>query len=334
MNTHVVVFTELGSGIGYGHVMRCQTLSKSLMKLKCSIIFCIYSSDDEVDRYNTGLTQQYESWHENEIIFNSLVTSDSIVIVDSYLAKSESYEYLSRVAKRVVALDDYNRVEYPVDCVLNPNIYFDAIRYGGGPAKFVGGADYCLLREEIVSAAHKIKVAPKLTRVLLTVGGSDIRKLLPTLIKLLGYHFPEIIFDCVAGTRMYQAEIKRSSDCYDNVRTYGRVSAAEMRSLMIAADIAITACGQTLGELTHLGVPMIGICVDIDQENFRDYYASKGLFNSKIDWDDDDLLNKVKNDIESLQAEQIRQTRAEALYSLIDGRGSVRSAKIILEDDK
>ncbi|WP_018969629.1 PseG/SpsG family protein [Rubritalea marina] len=326
----VVFFTELGARIGYGHVMRCQTLAKCLVELGVSVRFCLFSYDWREDLYDTGYEQSYHSWHENELLFSELVKEDTIVVVDSYLANLDSYKSLKLAAQRVVVIDDYDRIEYPVDCVINPNIYYQRNDYRYSGVSFAGGPRYCLLRDEFHFERNEIRVRESIHEVLITVGGSDVRELIPRLLGKVVAVYPEINFHCVCGTSAYQLDLESLASAYSNLRLYGRASAVEMRNLMQKADLAITACGQTLGELSYMGVPMIGICVDVDQEKFRDYYVSNGLFLSRIDWDDVDWLEKIKEDLNKLSSYNLRNRMTHNLHGLIDSQGAIRAARVIL----
>src|SRR5690349_18106805 len=70
------------------------------------------------------------------------------VIVDSYLAHKDIYSKLYAAFKKVIAIDDYNRLEYCATALINPNVFFDDIDYSSQAIKCIGGKDYVILRKE------------------------------------------------------------------------------------------------------------------------------------------------------------------------------------------
>ena len=79
-----------------------------------------------------------------------------VVVIDSYLATRQQILRLDQISEFSVAVDDYDRLDYPTDLVINPNPFFEHTRL---PDDFVaqrkwpretgriGGPNWVLIRE-------------------------------------------------------------------------------------------------------------------------------------------------------------------------------------------
>lgn len=89
----------------------------------------------------------------------------------------------------------------------------------------------------------------------------------------------------------HKAEIERMAD--DNTVIYRNVEAEVMRDLMLAADLAISAAGQTINELAITGLPSVIFKVAENQGNNIAGWKNIGFVDEFIDatkdWHIDDL---------------------------------------------
>jgi len=100
----VVILTEAGDGIGYGHLSRMQALFDAFEYL-----------------YEIRPTLVVGSLAK-PLSLQDMETAKDIAIVDSYLAPLEFYERVSKKAKLAVFIDDFDRLEYPKGLVVKPKI--------------------------------------------------------------------------------------------------------------------------------------------------------------------------------------------------------------------
>jgi len=267
----VVFLTEHGEGIGLGHIRRCQALA------------------DEIEDSKVIAYPDYD-WMRHPPI----LSSEDIVVIDSYLANSSNYNYFIDKCKKVIAIDDYNRIDYG-DCeVIQPDVF--------------SGEDLFILRESFKEVDYKVR--DEVLKVVVSVGGSDYRGILPDIMDML-IEIPGIYATYIGA---------------DNP-----VPKNDVPSIMASADIFISGFGQSMFELSYLGVPTIGIQIDEDQQRIADYFVSKGLSHHHK-WDDKSLLSDLQNQIESVYySYTYRKDLSEKMKGVVDGKGKERIINKIYE---
>ena len=109
--------TEIGEGIGFGHVSRCLPIASKLAEI-FDVEFWIYeksTNNFKIDFSNIKVISI--DWKKN---LKEIQPSD-IVIVDSYLASKDFYKSMSSITKKTLIFDDFNRLQYPCKLILNCN---------------------------------------------------------------------------------------------------------------------------------------------------------------------------------------------------------------------
>lgn len=107
----VAIFTEAGSGYGYGHLSRCTALKQGFEELGVCI-----------NMYVRGDATQKEYFQKREWLecFESIMDEGfDIIVIDSYHAKENIYQYAAKHSRLGVWFDDTKRIEYPSGLVLN-----------------------------------------------------------------------------------------------------------------------------------------------------------------------------------------------------------------------
>ena len=255
----------------------------------------------------------------------NVIRNSDVVVVDSYLAERAVYESIRARCHRLVAVDDYGRIDYGAHAVINPNPSFRNPLDRDG-CRFRGGQEWVLLREGIRGATSKSRHAQIVERVVITVGGSDNNAALPLLIKLVKDRWTHV--DVLAGTDQYAEQIK-ADDLPQKMTVHGFLTAGAMAKLFCESDFAISACGQTLHELAFLGVPTVGICVGDDQIPNQLFYSDTGFLGSRIDCRLTRWLDHVEEAVKELEDIHLRERRSAAGRMLIDGRGPARFANLL-----
>jgi len=313
----VLILTEAGQKIGFGHYSRCSALSKALLLEGMIVQMMIYLNHADLEDVNVIET----NWLAD---IESILTNNkfSTVIVDSYLADINLYIKLQKYFKHVVAIDDNNRMTYPCQLLINPNVFFSEMNYSNQLAKCFGGKEYVILRPEFrnqkPAAINKIRAE----EILITIGGSDFRKILPIVIRsCIETDYLSInVIDPEGLTRNIENKYVNILPAQD---------AKSMVQLMQKADIIISGCGQTLHELASLGKATIGICIDVDQEANQEYYLKEGFLQSKIQWNDKDIKDKIKNELEYNKSLDRRNSIVTFAPSLINKNGILNIVSII-----
>jgi spore coat polysaccharide biosynthesis predicted glycosyltransferase SpsG len=317
MNYKIVILTEAGEKIGFGHYTRCSALFQSLKENGNEVRMLVYLNDYVLN--DTNITTI--DWIQGIDEIKSQSASD-IVIVDSYLASQEIYKKLKQKFHQVIAIDDYNRITYSADVVINPNVFFAETNYSNQSAECLGGKDYVILRPEFRNAQVTNSIRKSIGNILITIGGSDYRNLLPRLIEIcMGKGTAQI--HVIAPEGLEQIGDNEQLTIFPSQNAEGIVSR------MQNADLVISACGQTLHELVSLGKPTIGICLDIDQVPNQLYYLKAGFLKHDIVWNDTDFEQKLLIAINDFMDADFRLSICELTHSLIDKNGIKNLVKVI-----
>lgn len=256
-----VIFTEAGKNYGLGHLSRCIAL-KSYLE----------SADFVVEIYNRG---DYESanaknikWLENPL---PLLKGAHLVVVDSYYADYEFYDFMIKSAKICVALDDFSRIRYPKDAIiLNPAL--NAKRLYGDDIKneLFAGIEYGLLREEFRTKEPKT-INKEISKVLITLGGNDFanntQKVLDAVQKELSYAQISIVLP------RYYEPLNYGFD----TQIYANLSARELKDLMLESDLIISGGGVTAVEVQSTRTPSIALEIAPNQSYQLRQWQKVGL---------------------------------------------------------
>jgi spore coat polysaccharide biosynthesis predicted glycosyltransferase SpsG len=180
-----------------------------------------------------------------------------------------------------------------VKLIINPNVYFSEINYNNQNSNMLGGIDFVILRETFRNVSkYKISNKKKLN-ILVTIGGSDYRNIMPLIIETLlinSFHnivaiSPDKAVNGFLDDRLTILKMQNENEIYEQ---------------MLNCDIAISACGQTLHELASIGVPTIGICIDSDQILNQQFYFKSKFLPNLISWNDLNLKEKILDGLQLL----------------------------------
>jgi len=167
----VVILTEGGGEIGFGHITRCIALCEAFEEKDINPILLVNGDNSILDFIKYKNFQRFDWIKNKEKIFQNIAKSDFIVI-DSYLAEKSIYDKISEVTDgKILMIDDYNRIDYPKGIVVNPSIYGDKLNYlRNSGVIYLFGKDYIILRKEFWNAPEKT-ISWKVENVLITFGG-------------------------------------------------------------------------------------------------------------------------------------------------------------------
>lgn len=340
--------------IGAGHIMRCIAVAVELRKSLEEVVFIV------ADQYGQRIVESYgfktlclhSKWDNLEMelgIILPLVKEKHVrgILVDSYYVTEY---YLSNLHKytRLAYMDDIDAFIYPVDLLVNYNIYAEKIDYfkryndAGLGTEFLLGCSYVPLREEFCNIESKSiskifkqeKAGNKNIKILVTSGGADICNITGSLLEKLkdkGW-FNKTDFHVILGRfHQYKREIyEKWIDC-PNVYLHENVK--YMSEYMSMCDVAVTAGGSTVYELCACGLPSVMYTVADNQLSIAHEFDSRGL----VSWCGDARYNIdicIENIIYSLQTlikdYELLKRKSEKLQILVDGHGSERIAKKLL----
>lgn len=324
-----IILTEGGRKKGFGHMTRCLAIAQGMQRYGRSKVKFIIDGDDSVKYILRGFDFTIADWKKKHEELNDAVISSDAAIVDSYLAPPSFYSLLTsrRRPSRpyTVAIDDYKRIDYAADMLINPSIYGEEVAYSSGrhrrsEALCLLGKDYIILRKEFWKVPKKI-IKKDVTDVLVTFGGGNHAHFAARLLKFLLRRYPGLTYHVVG---MLKGAIP------GRVRYYPNLSARGMLRLMLGCDMAISGGGQTTYELARLGVPMMGICFAENQRLNLEGWRNIGF--AEYVESGDNALVRIKELMDNMLARKMRRERSVIGRLAVDGKGVKRIVNRIREN--
>lgn len=333
----IFIRADANEKIGTGHVMRCMAIADALKQ--CGQQVCFLIADDKGSCLLKGRNLEYLVLHtdfasmEEELPRLRQILEEKkpdFFLADSY---SATPEYLRQVRKYVPVglLDDKVLTGYPVDVLINYNIFATASLYGTAGetgTRYLLGPEYVPLRREFTGVDYTVR--ERAERVLITTGGSDRYNLGAELLKraLTESDTADLQFTVVSGAyNTHFGELQELARCHENVQVCSNVG--NMSRLMRDSDLAVSAGGSTMYELSAVGVPVICFSFVDNQERIVRGFAEKGLvcFGGDYLVQGESMLEEIVYHIGRLAADfDLRKSFSQKLRSLVDGQGPLRIA--------
>jgi spore coat polysaccharide biosynthesis predicted glycosyltransferase SpsG/L-amino acid N-acyltransferase YncA len=325
----VKIFTEGGKNIGLGHISRCSSLYNEIATRGIPVDFTVYGDIGKIDFLN-GINIINENWLDKEYLINNL-SPDDFVIVDSYKANKELYEIISKKSIRALFIDDIGRLVYPDGIIVNPSLDSSHIDYShSSNSILLSGPEYVILREQFRGFKRE-NISKEVRRVLIMMGGTDIRGLTPLIMDNICRNMLYIEFDIVTGSEGME-KIKSQIFKTNNITFHNSLDAAQMMELMMSSDLAITAAGQTIYELLATQTPFIPIKVIENQENNIKSLLKYNPEQIVLRYDDLDFLSNLKKTLKIYSNVEYRKSYNLKYKAIVDGYGSKRIVDYLLKD--
>ncbi len=334
---------DANSKIGTGHMMRCLSVATALAA--CGQKVCFILADD----YATGLLQDkgfsyrilgsdYKDLEGELFLLCGWLQEEQpqLLLIDSYFVTAD---YLARINAfvKTAYIDDLYVFPYPVDVLINYNIYGDLLPYQENAVKkeaaFLLGTSYVPLREEFGRSDYLVQ--KEVQRVLITTGGSDLYNLAGQLAEKalqnpktdkLQYHIVSGIFN---QNYSYLQELEKK---HDNIYLHQNVT--NMAELMKTCDVAITAGGSTMYELCAVGVPMLCFSFVDNQEQQVKTFVEKGLvcFGGNYLLQKEEMLTEAVHHLAMLaESFEERKRYSQKEKEVVDGQGAMRIARQLIQ---
>lgn len=380
----VVIRADANSKIGMGHVMRCLSVADALLKCgeevlfvtaddtpvplltKKGIPYCVLHTD--YADMEAELPELWEVLRElpqgAESPNAALAQKNTSILVDSYYVTEK---YLAALKKRIttIYMDDIYAFSYPVDMLINYNIYGEEMGYEKDAAfadtKLLLGTEYVPLREEFAAgagyaqsrkelSAETENVTPAEDRlhqtaeqgrtadggILITTGGSDSFNLAGQLLmEAMKYDaLKEKEYHVVSGSlNPHIGELQALAQKHENIHIHCNVT--NMAELMAESEVALSAGGSTLYELCAMGVPVIAFSFAENQERLVQTFVKRGIaqYGGNYRTDGNKMIQNTIAGLEKLCGDEALKTeyRRKALQ-LVDGRGAERIAEALLSE--
>lgn len=313
------LWADAGGTVGLGHVRRCLGLAQACKTEDIHPVLFVQpdaslagSLADETSVDIHVLTPGAQPvW-----VFEGA----RVVVVDHYGA--DFSDMAAKAAFRVIAVDDNANRPLPVHAVINGSPGALALPYPEDmKARSLLGPDYQVIRPDLIRPDGATCRRSACRALLVTIGGSDplgiAGVLLAAVCRVLD-RWPDLSADFV---------IARACDVpavtHDRLRC--RVNPTDMARLISAADIAVSAGGQTMFELAYCGVPSVVFRVAENQALNTQAMAARMCI-ADIGWaTDENWTDKVESILNSLLSDSEERARlAKAAMDVFDDRGGIR----------
>ncbi len=319
----VVILTEGGSEIGFGHIARCSSFFQAFRE-KGVEPEIIVSGDSSTDNFMKELPRKRCAWHDGNLAFFKDIQGADIVFIDSYRASAEIYSRIAGSVGVAVYIDDTVRIDYPPGIVVNGAIHALSMGYPErGTVRYLLGPQYQPMRSPFWDVGEK-PIRESIESVLITFGGDDVRNLSPRILSIFTNGFPGIRKTIIMGAGSKDiSEVRLHAD--NRTRILVNVDAELMRECMMETDIAVSAGGQTTFELARIGVPSVIIGVAENQRNNLEGWKEVGCFVIAGNWDRPDIVHEVTRCIRYIADRSTRIRMSAKGRAIVDGQGARRS---------
>ena len=178
-------FRADGSAVtGAGHLMRCLTVAQELQKRiehpeELCFLCAEQASAELLQSWNMPVkilgTDPADLEGELSALEGLIRGSGHVFLVDSYAVTDAYLQALHRFG-RVYLLDDMQQHAFPVDGVINYNLFASREKYrelyGSSTGQYLGAA-YVPVRQQFCEAAAQYILQDDVTDILITTGGGD-----------------------------------------------------------------------------------------------------------------------------------------------------------------
>lgn len=319
----VFIFTECLTFTGLGHLGRCTALAEILQEAGRDAEIVLHTDGTGLGG-QTSVSIRALDWKNLKMLSDFLNQENpQIVFVDSYLADVQVYETIHKEVRKLICIDDTNRILYPKgSIILNPGLGGVYLNYDKERNEIFTGVEYVLLRKPFRENFSLLSVKEKINSILVTVGGEDRWNLIPKILKILYEKKTSWIKEVVIGPAfLNQKEISQIGD--QNIRMYSGLNTEQMRDLMLSVDFAITSGGQTTYELAYCGTPMVIVKLAENQNGNIEGFSELGVSSVLGYLSNENLLEQLVEILSKMESMEQREIQRERFIKIFSYRSSV-----------
>lgn len=336
--------TDGNTKIGIGHIMRCLSIADAFRRSGKESMFVLADKSMQntisTRKYKTFVLDTNYQYMDGELEklrpFIKNLAPD-MFIVDSYFVTKQYLESLKNMVQ-LIYIDDLAAFPYPVDFLVNYNVYGKDINYKSiyfkeavsYPATLLG-VKYAPIREGFKNIPPKVQ-NKKCRNILISTGGSDLLHLAVDFIRNAIVKDDTKQYHLVIGImNPDKAEIYQLAEKISNLHVHFNVR--EMEKFISSCDLAVTAAGSTMYEICACGVPMITYVVADNQILGSEAFERMGLAISCGDIRrENEPGKKIYNRIQKLSEDyKQRVNMGKRMQELIDGCGADRIVSELID---
>ena len=339
-----LIRADASTKIGSGHVTRCANLARALVEAGHEVEFACRKLEGDLNRWLEAegfqVTQMLGSLSITIMeLQDARATTDSVqrrhydwLIVDHYELGLPWEQAATPMADHLFVLDDLGRYH---DCdilldqnYLNPTHALYAARLPPD-CQLLLGSQFALLRPEFarLRAESLGRDRKRVARVLVNMGGSDpCNETSKILVGLSRLTRNQPYIDVVIGeNNPHRKAVETACASLQHVDLH--VQTARMAELMLAADCAICATGNTTWERCALGLPALVTILADNQMATAEALDAAGA-HQLLGWQHTLVADDYARALLSLDSQKLRRMSATAAR-MCDGQGVERVAKYL-----
>ncbi len=327
MNAPSAVIARVAGGprTGFGHLRRSWTLASRLVQDAVAVHFVCATPDGAGILAEAGFPVTVEDHPRSLARTLDLLRrppAPRLCLVDDPDLPAAALSDLSACAP-LVCVDDTGEREMPVDLAVNGSAGAQHLVYRGLPwTEYLLGPDYILLRREFTGVPKRLPTALDIRRVLVLTGGGGTGTLSRQIAEVVAEVLPRAVVDVVTGPF---ADSQPEGEPSDRMTWYR--SPQDIRSLMLAADLAVSAGGQTLYELAAAATPTLGVRVTANQSLNLKGLSEAGCLRDIGSPEAPQFRTRLAGTLEELAGDaKTREAMGNRGRRLVDGKGVERVA--------
>ncbi len=265
----LLIRVHSGKSVGLGHLMRCLSLAEAWCEHGGSVSFASEfvpknllprASFNEIDWIE--VEEFGESGRELSEIAERIAAD--LIVIDGYKFDPGYMQWAGKRGHPILVVDDDARHHsYPVDILLNQNVYGSADIYSGKTnAKLLLGPKFALLRKEFREWRNwERKYPATASKFLITLGGSDSEnstfKVVQAFLNFQKLHAEyDIEMRVILGPiNPHIASLKAFTSKQKHIKLF--IDVKDIGEHMRWCDIALSASGSTTLELALFQTPMV-----------------------------------------------------------------------------
>lgn len=329
MSDTVLILTECGADVGFGHLTRCLSLGQAFQEAGRNVQIWAAADDLAVDGLPVPVRPL--TWYGLPGKLAAEAGCVHGIVLDSFKVGVEQLQRIIGINRHFAVIDDFPRRPYKNGVVIDWTVgavNSASLQRCPGVLYLLGG-QYCALRPEFRHAgARDFADSPR--SLLLTFGGADVRHLTAPVLAMLQSKFPALEKRVVFGPANRNISFGSFQD--DNTSVHVAVDGRHMQALMAGADLGVCGGGQTLYEFASQGLPTILVHIADDQEDDIHGFIEAGFGVDAGAWHDPKLLDALASGIDGLWGADTRARHSAIGQQLVDGQGADRVVTALLAE--
>lgn len=324
--------------VGYGHLMRCLTIADACTDRGLWPVF-VMADEGAVETVEKRgfpcvvLHSDYRDMEREMPALSGSLQADTPLVLDSYFLTPGYVKALRERGFRLAWMDDLGKEDYPVDLLINYNLYAPRLGYPKDrDTQYLLGASYAPVRSAF--RTEQVRVSGRLQTILVTTGAADPCG--------AGSFFAETLAELDAEAQILVVCGPYASDreaLHALAEQCGRVSVLEgvsdLSPVMRRSDFAVAAAGSTLYELCAVGVPaMVYYFADNQRQGAEAFSRLTGMANLgdlRADGGRETAKRHLADALCAVRGKKERERIAGTMHGLVDGAGADRIAEALAE---